>query len=207
MKPTRVRTLNCSLFIINMNVWCFRKTLTLWWLLHRQCFIARKIFFGGAMSPNHSQAGFLWLIGAPATRINNGGHCASHKTSRVFKYSVIGLCPRLRSLLGVDAALDRAVLENGTRHSTTWWRVYMQLSNDCPSGADDRINFVLCSYLFCTYIIIWWFVRMYCAHGLISSVRWWERAVLSWLSRRNVKITLIFQVKYYCIGGSCGEWM
>ena len=148
MKPTRVRTLNCSLFIINMNVWCFRKTLTLWWLLHRQCFIARKIFFGGAMSPNHSQAGFLWLIGAPATRINNGGHCASHKTSRVFKYSVIGLCPRLRSLLGVDAALDRAVLENGTRHSTTWWRVYMQLSNDCPSGADDRINFVLCSYFF-----------------------------------------------------------
>ena len=154
MKPTRVRTLNCSLFIINMNVWCFRKTLTLWWLLHRQCFIARKIFFGGAMSPNYSQAGFLWLIGAPATRINNGGHCASHKTSRVFKYSVIGLCPRLRSLLGVDAALDRAVLENGTRHSTTWWRVYMQLSDDWLSLGRRPIvfNFALCSSFLCTYI-------------------------------------------------------
>ena len=167
-----------------------------------------KIFlFGGVMSPNHGWADYCdWT--ARLLRGSTTEDTARHTRLRGSLNTVWLDLVRGSQLTGRScSSLARAVLENGTRHSTTWWRVYMQLSNDCPSGADDRINFVLCSYFFCTYIIIWWFVRMYCAHGLISSVRWWTRAVLSWRSRRNIKITLIFQVKYYCIGGSCGEWM
>ena len=102
------------------------------------------------------------------------------------------------------SSLARAVLENGTRHSTTWWRVYMQLSDDWLSLGRRPIvfNSALCSsFFFLLHILIWWFVRMYCAHGLISSVRWWERAVLSWQSRRNIKITLIFQVNIIVLVG------
>ena len=114
-----------------------------------------KIFlFGGVMSPNHGWADYCdWtarLLRGSATE-DTARHtrlCGSLNTAWLDLVRGSQLTGRSCS------SLARAVLENGTRHSTTWWRVYMQLSDDWLSLGRRPIvfNFALCSFFSFTYI-------------------------------------------------------
>ena len=129
-----------------------------------------NIFRGICVSSTRLSSWLMWLTGAPASRINNGGHCASHQTLRVFKYSMVGLCPRLHKWLGVVAALARAAPNSGymtlddvvTRVHAAVWRLSL--------GRRPIVLILCCVLVYIIFIVIiyvlWWFVRVHCAHGL-----------------------------------------